>query len=100
MGSSNVAFWREIGITAGRYSQTVNKIQHPCDPKRQLYILTDASHLKNLKVYILNNKFITIPSVLQKEYKLPTNIAHSNHLIQLLIEQKDLDFLLTPKLIK
>lgn len=78
----------------------MNKIQHPCDPKRQLYILADASHLKNLKVCILNNKFITIPSVLQEEYKLPTNIAYSNHLIQLLIEQKDLDFLLTSKLIK
>jgi len=51
MGSGNIALWREFGITAGRYSQTVNKIQHPCDPKRQLYILADAAHLlKNLRL--------------------------------------------------
>lgn len=77
----------------------MNKIQHPCDPKRQLYIIADASHfLKNLKACILNNKFITIPPVLQEKYKLPTNIAHSDHLIQLLMQQKDLDFFVNAKI--
>lgn len=72
MGSSNIAFWREIGIIAGRYSQRVNKIQHPCDSTQQLYILADVSHLlKNLKACILNNKFITIPSILQKKKSCP-----------------------------
>lgn len=75
---------------------TDSKIQHPCDPKRHLYIIADISHLKNLKACIINNKLIIIPSVLQEKYKLPTNIIHSNHLVQLCKEQKDLDFLLTP----
>ena len=64
-----------------------------------MYILADAAHLlKNLKACLLNNKFITIPFAIQEKYKLPTNIVHANHLHQLLLEQKDLNFLLTPRL--
>lgn len=63
--------------------------QHPCDSKRQLYILADyAAHLfKNLKTCILKNKFITIPFTLQKKYKLFRNIVHADHLEQLFTER-------------
>lgn len=101
MGPANVALWREFGITAGRYITTVNKFQHPCDSQRQLYIVPDVSHLlKNLKACLINNKFIKIPSTLQEKYKLPTNIVHFDHFVELLEQQKDLEFLLTPKLHK
>lgn len=65
-----------------------------------MYIIADAAHLKNVKEYLLNNKFITIPVMLQEKYKLPTNIVYANHLVELLDKQEDLDFLLTSKLRK
>lgn len=96
MSPSNVALWREFGITAGRYSATVNKIPHPCDGNRYLYIIADAAHLlKNLKACILNNKFITIPTTMKEKYKLPTDVVCASHFNELLEEQEDLDFLLT-----
>jgi len=83
----------------GRYCDVINYIPHPSDPNRFIYIIANVPHLlKNLKESLLKNKFFILPKEFIIKYKLPCNrveIAHFNELIE---SQKDLEFLLTPKL--
>ena len=37
MGSANRSMWKRFGVICGKYSRTVNKVRHPCDPSRELY---------------------------------------------------------------
>lgn len=72
---------------------------HPFHNDRYLYFFHDVSHgIKNFKEEMLNHKTITIPESFVKKYSLPSNQANTQHFHELLDKQKDLCFLLTPKL--
>lgn len=99
MGSSNQALWKVWGISAGRYSQINNSIEHPLDNNRSIYVIADSPHLfKNIKNMLITNKIITISSDIQNKYKLPTNMACSDHINDVIKYQEKLCFKLAPKL--
>lgn len=99
MGSGNQALWKAFGITAGKYNRIVSYIPHPCDRNRKLYIIADVPHLlKNLKSCLLNNKFLVLPENIVSKYNLPTNIVQAKHFEEIILAQKEFQFLLTPKL--
>ena len=71
MGSANRAMWKSFGIVCGKYSETTNKIQHPCDPSRFLYFIADVPHvIKNVKAALVNGQ----------TFKLPDDVVASNNL--------------------
>lgn len=47
---------------------------------------------------ILNNKYIEISQTFVDKYNLPSNLVKMSHLQELVETQKDLDFMLAPKL--
>lgn len=86
-------------INVSRHSTIKNKCIHPFQSDRYLYFFHDVCHgLKNFKKRMLNHKIITIPDNFVKNYNLPSNKVNSQHFYELLDKQKDLHFLLTPKL--
>lgn len=81
MGPVNQGFWKVLGITAGRYSKTINSIEHPCDPNRRLWFLADNPHLlKNILNGLENNGIFTLDSYIQEYFSLETNIVQYSHI--------------------
>jgi len=99
MGPGNCKLWKCCGISIGRNCSVNNYIPHLFDSNRFLYFIANVLHLlKNLKESLINDKFFILPKKFVERYKLSCNkveIAHFNELIE---SQKDLEFLLTPKL--
>jgi len=84
-------------LTAGKHNKVINYITHPCDPNRNLYIIADILHLlKNLKARILNNNFL-LPENIVRKYNLSRNKIQAKRLEELILAQKEFQFLLTPK---
>jgi len=53
--------WKLLGISNERYNEVINKIIHPFNSSRFLYVIADLPHiLKNLKQALFNNKVITV----------------------------------------
>ena len=99
MGPANQAMWRAYGVNVSRYSQISNSCTHPADSMRKLYFYADSPHaFKNTKAGFLRNKIITIPDNFVVKYALPSNIADSEHIKDVLTEDKDIDLKLAPKL--
>lgn len=91
--------WKACGINVGRYSELKNYIPHPSNSNRFIYFILDVPHLlKNLKESLINNKFFILPQEFVLKYNLPSNQVEIAHFIDLIQSQKDLEFLLTPKL--
>lgn len=98
MDPGNTGLWKLLGISTGRYNNTVNCIIHPCDINRYLYIIADPPHLlKNLKQALISNKVITISENTVHKYKLPTNKIYLRHFDELLTIQENSELLLTPR---
>lgn len=99
MGAGNQGMWKFFHINASRFSKISNSCEHPCDSKRKLWFYGDVPHAKkNFKSALLNNNFFVIPESFVKKYNLPTNIIKLSYFKELLHYQKDLEFMLTPKL--
>lgn len=99
MGSCNQGLWKAFGITAGKYNKCINYVTHPVNSNRNLYVMADVPHLlKNLKACILNNKFLLLSKNIVHKYNLPTNMVQAKHFEEIILAQKELQFLLTPKL--
>jgi len=85
MSSTNTSLWKLLGISSGRYNEVINKIIHPFDSSRFLYVIADPPHiLKNLKQALFNNKVITICNNTMIKYKLFSNKILSKHFFQLI----------------
>jgi len=99
MGPGNGKIWKCCGINVGRYSDVRNYISHPYALHRFLYFIADIPHLlKNLKEALVSNRFFILPDEFIKKYNLPSNRVEITHFNELIESQKDLEFLLTPKL--
>jgi hypothetical protein len=99
MGSSNRAMWKEFGISCNKNSAMVNKIPHPCNPDKSLYVLADVPHIiKNLRNHLANGQSIIIPPNLMKKHNLTSNIVNIEPLRKLALYQQDLDLKPAPKL--
>lgn len=99
MGSGNIGLWRLLGISTGMSGEIVNRIVHPFDVNRYLYIIADPPHVfKNLKQALINNEIITISEDIVIKYNLPTNKVKLKHFNELISIQDNCELLLTPKL--
>lgn len=99
MDGANQGLWKLFGINASRFSGVSNYCKHPCDEKKKLWSFGDVPHcFKNIKNGFLNNKYIKVSQTFVAKYNLPTNLVEISHLQQLIETQKDLDFMLAPKL--
>lgn len=99
MGPGNCKIWKCCGIIVERYSDVKNYIPHPSNPHRRLYFIADIPHLlKNLKESLCSNKVFILPQEYVIKYKLPSNRIEIQHFNELIESQKDLEFLLTPRL--
>lgn len=99
MGSANISLWRSLHINSGRFTAIQNRIVHPCDSTRRLYVIGDVPHiLKNLKQALINNGNITICDSIVAKYELPSSTIEIEHIKELIEIQDDYELLLTPKL--
>lgn len=99
MGAANQGMWKTLGINATKYSKICNFIKHPSDESRKLWFFGDVPHaLKNMKSGLLSNKCFIIPDSFVRKYMLGTNVVKASCLDELLTSQKNLEFMLTPKL--
>lgn len=100
MGPVNQGMWRAFNVgTAGRFSDIVNFVPHPCNPQRKLWFQPDPGHLlKNLKESLLNNKTIVLPDKFVKLHNLSSPDVSSDHTKHILNCQEDLTFKIAPKL--
>ncbi|XP_072751046.1 uncharacterized protein [Anoplolepis gracilipes] len=99
MGPGNGKIWKCCGINVGRHSDVRNCMSHPYALDRFLYFIADIPHLlKNLKEALVSNGFFILPDEFVQKYNLPSNRVEITHFNELIEFQKDLEFLLTPRL--
>ena len=90
MGPANQVMWRAFGVNISRYSKITNSCTHPADNNRKLYFYADSPHaFKNAKAGFLKNKIIIIPDNFVAKYALPSNIADSEHVKDVIKEDKE-----------
>lgn len=74
-------------------------MEHPFSPNEKLYYLPDSVHVfKNVKQMLENNKEITLPDEVVKEYDLPSPTVQFSHIEYVVDYQKDMDLKFAPKL--
>lgn len=61
--STNRKLWSELGIS-GNKNELTNSFEHPLDPKRKVFMFSDAPHLiKNVRNRLLNKKSLKVNKI-------------------------------------
>lgn len=97
----NQAVWKLFGFGKKPYSfdEFENSIQHPTNPDKKLYLISDAPHaFKNLTQSLLNNKKIFLPPKFVKENGLNSNVVNREDFDLLHEHQKLTPLKIAPRL--